>query len=84
MAVAPGSYTVTAKAIDNRNGATVSAPVTWDEVKKGKLKIQDFTIKTMLKRIENVGDLFKGAVTQKQSLSSALNKIAKEWTARNV
>jgi bifunctional non-homologous end joining protein LigD len=66
-----------------RDLATVSAPVTWDEVKKGKLKIQDFTIKTMLSRIEKVGDLFKGAISQKQSLSSALDKIAKEWTAQN-
>jgi bifunctional non-homologous end joining protein LigD len=39
-------------------GATVSAPLHWDEVKKG-LKMQDFNIFNMVARLKEVGDLFK-------------------------
>ena len=39
-------------------GAPVSAPLHWDEVKKG-LRIQDFNIFNMIPRLKEVGDLFK-------------------------
>ena len=39
-------------------GAPVSAPLNWEEVKKG-LDILDFTIFNMMDRIKEVGDLFK-------------------------
>jgi bifunctional non-homologous end joining protein LigD len=39
-------------------GAPVSAPLNWDEVKKG-LDILDFTIFNMVDRVKEVGDLFK-------------------------
>ena len=38
--------------------ATVSAPVTWDEVEKG-FEIQDFTIDNMPTRVRKLGDLWK-------------------------
>ncbi|MBV8639285.1 MAG: non-homologous end-joining DNA ligase [Candidatus Eremiobacteraeota bacterium] len=38
--------------------ATVSAPVTWDEVEAG-IEIEEFRIDNMLERIERVGDLWK-------------------------
>jgi bifunctional non-homologous end joining protein LigD len=38
--------------------ASVSAPVTWDEVETG-FEIQDFTIDTMPKRVRKLGDLWK-------------------------
>jgi bifunctional non-homologous end joining protein LigD len=41
-----------------KQGATVSMPLHWDEVKKG-LKMSDFTIYNALERIESVGDIFK-------------------------
>ena len=66
-----------------RDHAPVSTPLTWEEVKKGKFKNQDFTIKNLLKRVEKVGDLFKGALTQKQSLNQALSKIEKELSSKN-
>lgn len=53
-------------------GATVSAPLHWDEVKKG-LKISDFTMKNILNRIQNVGDLFDGVLSK----GIDLNKILK-------
>lgn len=39
-------------------GATVSAPLHWEEVKKG-LTTQDFTIRNMAARLKETGDLFK-------------------------
>jgi bifunctional non-homologous end joining protein LigD len=53
-------------------GATVSAPLHWDEVKKG-LKISDFTMKNMLDRVKDVGDLFQGVMEK----GIDLNKILK-------
>jgi bifunctional non-homologous end joining protein LigD len=42
-------------------GATVSAPLKWSEVRKG-LDPAKFTIKTMPRRIEKVGDLWQGVL----------------------
>lgn len=53
-------------------GATVSAPLYWDEVKKG-LKMSDFTIKNMMDRVKDVGDLFGGVLEK----GIDLNKILK-------
>jgi bifunctional non-homologous end joining protein LigD len=38
--------------------ATVSAPVTWDEVERG-VEIEDFRVDNMPARIARVGDLWK-------------------------
>jgi bifunctional non-homologous end joining protein LigD len=55
-----------------KKGATISAPVTWEEVKKKKIKISDFTIKNMLERMKNKGDLFAKVLTDKQRLYAAI------------
>ncbi len=39
-------------------GGQVSAPVTWEEVDAGKLRPADFTIQTMPRRVEKLGDVF--------------------------
>ena len=41
-----------------KQNATVSAPVTWDEIARG-IKIEDFRIDNMPARVREVGDLFK-------------------------
>src|ERR1051326_9576234 len=44
-------------------GATVSTPVTWDEVDEGKVRPQDFTIKTLWARLEEMPeDPFAGVL----------------------
>ena len=53
-------------------GATVSAPLDWDEIKRKKIGPKDFTIKNMLRRIERKGDLFKGVLSNRQTLPGAL------------
>lgn len=53
-------------------GATVSAPLDWNEVKRKKIEPKDFTIKNMLRRIEQKGDLFKEVLSNRQTLPDAL------------
>lgn len=45
-----------------RAGAPVSAPLTWDEVEKGTVRPEDWTIRTLPERIDEVGDLFAGVL----------------------
>jgi bifunctional non-homologous end joining protein LigD len=61
-------------AVRPKPGATVSAPLRWEEVKKG-LTMQDFTIKTMGNRLKEVGDLFKPVLGKGADLSKALKKL---------
>ncbi|WP_238326007.1 non-homologous end-joining DNA ligase [Bryobacter aggregatus] len=44
--------------------ATVSAPVTWDEVEQG-IEIEDFRIDNMVARVAKLGDLFRPLLLQK-------------------
>jgi bifunctional non-homologous end joining protein LigD len=44
--------------------APVSAPVTWKEIERG-IAIEDYRIDNMLRRIEEVGDLYKPLLLQK-------------------
>ncbi|MFB3737771.1 MAG: non-homologous end-joining DNA ligase [Candidatus Velamenicoccus archaeovorus] len=52
-------------------GATVSTPLTWDEVERG-VTPRDFTIETVWERFRKLGDLFEGVRTDPQDLTSAL------------
>jgi bifunctional non-homologous end joining protein LigD len=56
-------------------GAPVSTPLDWSEVKKG-LEPGQFNIHNALDRFERVGDLFSGALTNKQKLETALEKVS--------
>lgn len=55
-------YTVRAKP-----GASVSTPVTWQEISRG-FEIKDFTIKTLPPRLKKKGDLWKEMLKDCQSL----------------
>lgn len=55
-------------------GATVSAPLHWDEVKKG-LSMQDFTIVTMGDRLKEMGDLFQPVLGKGINMEKALRKL---------
>ena len=55
--------------------ATVSMPVTWDEVEKG-IKPEDFTLNNALERLKKTGDLFQPLLRAKEPEKS-LEEIVK-------
>jgi bifunctional non-homologous end joining protein LigD len=54
-----GSTLASIYSVRPRPEATVSTPVTWREVEKG-IRIEDFTLRNVPRRIAKVGDLWKG------------------------
>jgi bifunctional non-homologous end joining protein LigD len=57
-----------------REGAPVSTPLRWDEVKDG-LDPLDFTMDVVLGRIDRRGDLFESVLHGKQSIGKALDRL---------
>ncbi len=55
-------------------GATVSTPLEWSEVRKG-LDPHKFTIRTIGKRLEKKGDLWKGVLGRGANLKRALDRL---------
>ena len=54
--------------------ATVSTPMTWDEIDAG-ITPQDFRIENVWERFDKLGDLFEGVRTQPQDLAPALEAV---------
>jgi bifunctional non-homologous end joining protein LigD len=71
---ARGKTMATVYSLRPRPGALVSAPVRWEELTP-KLKLQDFTIRSMRKRLEKEGDLWKDMFKQRGDLRKALESI---------
>jgi bifunctional non-homologous end joining protein LigD len=59
-----------------KEGATVSMPLKWKEVKPG-LSPQQFTIHNSLKRIQTTGDIFSAVLGKGIDLSKALRSLEK-------
>lgn len=55
-------------------GATVSAPLSWDELKPG-LRIKDFNIQSMLKRVQDIPDPWDGIWDKPVNLKQALARL---------
>jgi bifunctional non-homologous end joining protein LigD len=51
-----------------RPGAPVSAPIAWEELDDPALRPDGFTVRTMMDRIAERGDLFHGAAFEQQTL----------------
>ena len=64
------TYTVRAKP-----GAPISAPCTWEEVEHGEVHPKSFTLRTMVERVEKVGDLWGDMLRRKRSLRQAIDKL---------
>lgn len=75
MQNARGKSVVAPYSVRPKPAAPVSAPLEWDEVRRKKIRIQDFTIKNMLRRIERKGDLFKPVLSKRQTLDKALLRL---------
>ena len=54
----------------------VSAPLSWDELSQGA-RPEDFTLLTIERRLEKMGDLFADKLKEKQSIDHILQFIAK-------
>jgi bifunctional non-homologous end joining protein LigD len=65
------TYTVRA-----RPGAPVSAPCTWEEIEQGTVGPKTFTLRMMVQRVAEVGDLWSDLLKKKRSLKAALKKLS--------
>ena len=54
----PSATFAAAYSVRPKPGAPVSAPCSWDELERGKVGPQTFTLRSMSKRIDKVGDLW--------------------------
>lgn len=68
-------------AVRPKPGAPVSAPCTWEEVEKGSVQPQTFTVRTMAARVKAVGDLWEEMRRRRRSLRRAIEKL--ERLSRN-
>jgi bifunctional non-homologous end joining protein LigD len=57
-----------AYAVRPKKGAPVSAPVTWDEVERGTVGPSTFSLRTMERRVAEMGDLWSRLFDRPQSL----------------
>jgi bifunctional non-homologous end joining protein LigD len=64
-----------AYAVRAKTGAPVSAPCTWREVERGEVGPQTFALRTMARRIAEVGDLWQDMPAQGQSLRGAAERL---------
>jgi bifunctional non-homologous end joining protein LigD len=67
----PGANIAAAYSVRPEPGATVSTPLTWEEV-EGGVSPRDFTIATVWERFSRTGDLFEPVRTEPQDIGSAL------------
>ena len=65
-------YTVRA-----RPGATVSAPCTWKEIERGEVAPATFTVRNILERLQEVGDLWGDMRQAGQALKRPIELIAR-------
>src|SRR5207244_2495505 len=57
-----------------RPGAPVSTPLKWDEFKR-PIDPNAYTIKTIFKRLDKLGDLFEKALTDRQDIAPFLERL---------
>ncbi|MET3979736.1 bifunctional non-homologous end joining protein LigD [Mucilaginibacter sp. UYP25] len=69
----PGATIAGPYSLRPKPGATVSMPLTWDEVKPG-LTIQHFNIHNALDRLKETGDLFNGVLGEGIDLAKTIKK----------
>jgi len=65
-----GATFVAAYSLRPKPGAPVSAPCTWEEIERGVVGPRTFTLRTMAKRAERVGDLWSALAKRKRGTNS--------------
>jgi bifunctional non-homologous end joining protein LigD len=63
-----GRNTAAPYTVRSRPGAPVSTPVSWDEVRAGRIDPAEFNLRTVPARVAKVGDLFRAALGPGQAL----------------
>jgi bifunctional non-homologous end joining protein LigD len=66
-----------AYAVRAKPGAPVSAPCAWEELERGEVAPQTFTLRTMADRIAKVGDLWAGIRKNQRSLRRPMERLQK-------
>ena len=56
-------------------GAPVSAPCTWEELERGEVGPQTFTLRTMAARVAKVGDLWSEMRKRRRSLVRPIERL---------
>jgi bifunctional non-homologous end joining protein LigD len=64
-------------AVRAKPGAPVSAPCTWEEIERGEVHPQTFTLRSMLQRVAASGDLWADLLRRKRSLTRPLARVRK-------
>jgi bifunctional non-homologous end joining protein LigD len=64
-------------AVRPKPGAPISAPCTWEEIERGVARPRTFTLRTMTKRIEEVGDVWSDLRRRGRSLGRAMQRLQK-------
>jgi bifunctional non-homologous end joining protein LigD len=62
-------------AVRARPGAPVSAPCTWEELERGEVGPRTFTLRTMARRIADVGDLWSDLRRRRRSLRRPMEQL---------
>src|SRR5262249_55958976 len=78
LGVCRNSYSATfaaAYTVRARRGAPVSAPCTWDEIERGEVNPQTFTLRTMPERVARTGDVWADLLRHGQSLKRASEQL---------
>lgn len=72
-----GANIASAYSLRPEPGASVSTPLTWDEVDTD-VTPQDFRIDNVFERFQEVGDLFRGVLEEPQDIDAALGALEVE------
>ena len=81
MQNARGKSVVAPYSVRPKPGATVSAPLEWKEVERGKVKTSDFDIRNVLRRLERKGDLFAPVLKGAQRLEGVFERARELFEA---
>jgi bifunctional non-homologous end joining protein LigD len=71
----PGATFAAPYAVRPKPGAPVSAPCTWEEIERGEVHPQSFTLRSMPERLAAVGDLWAHMGSAGSSLAGPIREI---------
>jgi len=71
----PGATFAAVYAVRAKPGAPVSAPCTFDEIERGKVGPQTFTLRTMARRMKDAGDLWVDLPRSRRSIAPAVDRL---------